>query len=34
MYKEGSMSGVDAMKLLELKKTTFYKLIKQYEDGR
>ena len=34
MYKEGSVSGVDVMKILELKKTTFYKLIKQYEDGR
>lgn len=31
MMKEGTIKGVDVMKLLELKKTTFYKLIKQYE---
>ena len=31
MYKENTISGVDMMKLLELKKTTFYKLIKQCE---
>jgi len=31
MYKQGSMSGVDVMKILELKKTTFYKLIKECE---
>lgn len=31
MYKDGTIKGVDAMKILELKKTTFYKLIKQYE---
>ena len=30
-YKEKSISGVQAMKLLDLKKTTFYKLIKEYE---
>lgn len=34
MYKENTLSGVDMMKLLELKKTTFYKLIKQYEEGK
>lgn len=33
MYKAGTISGVDAMKILELKKTTFYKLIKEYEEG-
>ena len=31
MYKENTISGVDMMKILELKKTTFYKLIKQCE---
>lgn len=34
MMKEGSISGVDVMKILELKKTTFYKLVKQYEEGK
>jgi DNA invertase Pin-like site-specific DNA recombinase len=33
MYKSNDISGVDMMKLLELKKTTFYKLIKQYEES-
>lgn len=33
MYKQGTISGVDMMKILELKKTTFYKLIKQCEEG-
>lgn len=32
MMKEGTMTGVEVMKILDLKKTTFYKLIKQYED--
>lgn len=32
MYKQGTIKGVDMMKILELKKTTFYKLLKQYED--
>lgn len=32
MMKDGSIKGVDVMKILELKKTTFYKLIKQYEE--
>ena len=32
MYKAGTIKAVDVMKLLELKKTTFYKLVKQYED--
>lgn len=32
MYKEGTIKAVDMMKILELKKTTFYKLIKQYEE--
>lgn len=31
MYKEGTIKAVDMMKILELKKTTFYKLIKQAE---
>jgi DNA invertase Pin-like site-specific DNA recombinase len=31
MMNEGHIKGVDVMKILELKKTTFYKLIKQYE---
>ena len=30
-WKEGSLKAVDAMRLLGLKKTTFYKLVKQYE---
>ncbi|SHJ65106.1 Site-specific DNA recombinase [Hathewaya proteolytica DSM 3090] len=32
MYKDKTITAVDCMKLLGLKKTTFYKLIKQYED--
>lgn len=32
MYQEGTLKAVDMMKLLELKKTTFYKLVKQYEE--
>lgn len=32
MYQEGALKAVDMMKLLELKKTTFYKLVKQYEE--
>lgn len=31
MYKAGTIKAVDVMKLLGLKKTTFYKLVKQYE---
>jgi DNA invertase Pin-like site-specific DNA recombinase len=31
MIKGGAMSNVEAMKLMELKKTTFYKLLKDYE---
>ena len=31
MYKENTIKAIDAMKILELKKTTFYKLINQYE---
>lgn len=34
MMKDGQIKGVDVMKILELKKTTFYKLIKQYEDNK
>lgn len=34
MWKAGSIKAVDAMKILELKKTTFYKLVKQYEEGQ
>ena len=30
-YKSKEITGVDAMKMLNLKKTTFYKLIKEYE---
>lgn len=33
MYKEGTIKAVDAMKILELKKTTFYKLVKEHEEG-
>jgi len=32
MMKEGNISGVDVMKILELKRTTFYKLVKEYEN--
>lgn len=31
MMKEGSIKGIDVMKILDLKKTTFYKLIKEYK---
>lgn len=31
MYKDGSIKAKDMMKILELKKTTFFKLLKQYE---
>ena len=31
-YKNRDITAVQAMKLLDLKKTTFYKLVKQYED--
>jgi Site-specific recombinases, DNA invertase Pin homologs len=31
MMKEGTIKGVDVMRILELKKTTFYKLVNQYE---
>jgi len=34
MMQDGDISGVDVMKILDLKKTTFYKLIKQYEEGK
>lgn len=30
-WKDGELKAVDAMRLLGLKKTTFYKLVKQYE---
>ena len=30
-WKQKQITGVQAMELLELKKTTFYKLVKQYE---
>lgn len=33
MMKDGSIKRVDVMKILDLKKTTFYKLIKQYEQN-
>ena len=31
MIKDGTMTNVEAMKLMDLKKTTFYKLLKDYE---
>lgn len=31
MIKNGAMTNVEAMKLMDLKKTTFYKLVKDYE---
>jgi DNA invertase Pin-like site-specific DNA recombinase len=34
MMHDGQIKGVEVMKLLDLKKTTFYKLIKQYEEGK
>lgn len=34
MMNEGDISGIDVMKILDLKKTTFYKLIKQHEEGK
>jgi len=33
MMQDGDISGVDVMKLLDLKKTTFYKLINQYKEN-
>jgi DNA invertase Pin-like site-specific DNA recombinase len=33
MMQEGNIKGVDVMKILDLKKTTFYKLVKQYESN-
>lgn len=32
LYKNNSLKAVDCMKLMNLKKTTFYKLLKKYED--
>lgn len=32
MYKDGAIKAVDMMRILKLKKTTFYKLINQYEE--
>lgn len=34
MIQDGSISNVDVMKILDIKKTTFYKLMKQYEEGK
>jgi len=34
MMQDGDISGVNVMKILDLKKTTFYKLINQYEEGK
>ncbi|WP_461207836.1 recombinase family protein [Clostridium sp. DL1XJH146] len=34
MMKDGSIKKVDVMKILDLKKTTFYKLLKQYEEKK
>ena len=31
-YKDRNITGVQAMKLLDLKKTTFYKLLREYEE--
>lgn len=31
MYKDGAIKAKDMMNILKLKKTTFFKLIKQYE---
>ncbi|WP_291644549.1 recombinase family protein [Clostridium sp.] len=33
MYKGNTIKAIDVMKILELKKTTFYKLINQYEES-
>lgn len=33
MWKSDSIKAVDVMKILDLKKTTFYKLVKEYEEG-
>ena len=33
MMKENTIKAVDVMRILELKKTTFYKLLKQYENN-
>ena len=33
MYKKNTIKAGDAMKILELKKTTFYKLINKYEEN-
>ena len=32
MMKDGTIKGVDVMRILDLKKTTFYKLVKQCEN--
>ena len=32
-WKDGELKAVDAMRLIGLKKTTFYKLVKQYEEN-
>lgn len=34
MIKDKTMTNIEAMKLMDLKKTTFYKLIKDYEEGQ
>jgi DNA invertase Pin-like site-specific DNA recombinase len=33
-YKTRELTGTKAMELLELKRNTFYKLVKQYEEGK
>lgn len=33
LYKNNSLKAVDCMKLMNLKKTTFYKLLKKYENN-
>jgi len=33
-WKNGNITAVEAMKLLNLKKTTFYEMVKSYEEGK
>jgi DNA invertase Pin-like site-specific DNA recombinase len=33
-WKNGATTGVKAMEQLGIKKTTFYKLVKEYEEGK
>lgn len=34
MMKNSSIKAIDVMKILGIKKTTFYRLINQYEEGK